>query len=252
MKKIVLFSATAVILLLVACKPAQKPVVRMKEQPQNNIPLKEVFLKVFGTEPFWNVEIAEDQIIYKDMEGKLLSFPYKAAVEDVANATKTYQVMKDGIELYVQVKENYCSDGMSDNDYSYQAKIQIKDKGKLITEHNGCARYVLHPALGGRWNLKELNSVKVKEDGSYAAPYLEFDATENRVFGNSSCNGFNGQVFSEGKTLKFSHMAVTLMMCMNENIEREFLDALNQINRFEIEGTEYHPLANENVLNTYG
>lgn len=247
MKKILLMTAAIAVVLLSSCKSASKPSGGTTEVRQNTMPMKEVFLKVFGTEPFWNIEMAEDFVVFKDVEGKEVTFKYVAPAEDKENLTKTYHLVSAAYDLTIRLVEDYCTDGMSDNEYTYKADIQLKEKGKLILEQKGCARYLLDPKLAGKWTLKQLNLKKISDDGSYATPYLEFDTAQNRVSGNTSCNGISGSVITEGSLIKFPHMATTLMMCANENVEQEFLEVIGQVTRFEIDGNELRLYAGQQL-----
>ena len=247
MKKIVLLTAAIGAVFLSSCKSTRQPSVDKMQIEQNTDSEEEVFLKIFGVEPFWNIDIAEDIVVFKDVEGKVVTFKYAVPSEDKENMTKTYHLLSGGYDLTIHIVEGYCTDGMSDKDSAYKADMQLKENGKIVWEHKGCAHYLLHPELEGKWILKQLNHKKISEDGSYATPYLEFDTTENRVSGNTSCNGISGSVITEGSLIKFPHMATTLMMCVNENVEQEFLEVIEQVTRYEIEGNELRLYAGQQL-----
>ena len=89
-----------------------------------------------GNEPFWAVDIipAEQQIVLKDVgENKVYQFPYEPAnVTDGVHRFETSNGAKD--RLIIVVKEELCSDGMSDNQYHYSAEVVIN--GRTL---KGCA-----------------------------------------------------------------------------------------------------------------
>lgn len=89
-----------------------------------------------GNEPFWAVDIipAEEQIVLKDVgENKVYQFPYQpATVIDGMNRFETSNGAKD--KLVIVIREESCSDGMSDNQYEYAAEVAIN--GRTL---KGCA-----------------------------------------------------------------------------------------------------------------
>lgn len=80
--------------------------------------------------------------------------------------------------------------------------------------------------LNGKWEIVTLNGEQVK--AIETAPFLEFDTTEGKVHGNTSCNIMNGSYTQEGKKLSFGNMATTMMAGPDMDLEREVLDAINK------------------------
>lgn len=89
-----------------------------------------------GNEPFWSVDIIpnEELIVLKDVgKDKVYRFPYKPANRN--GKLMLYQTSNDlNDTLTITIREESCSDGMSDNAYSYFAEVNIN--GKLL---KGCA-----------------------------------------------------------------------------------------------------------------
>lgn len=75
---------------------------------------------------------------------------------------------------------------------------------------------------GKYWKLIRLNGKPV-ETGDRVA-FMTFTTEENRVYGNSSCNMFNGKYeLPESNRIKFSPFAMTKMACIGNNIEHEYM-----------------------------
>ena len=67
---------------------------------------------------------------------------------------------------------------------------------------------------------------------------IEFDEKTNHVSGFSGCNRFSGSYTIDGNNIKFSPLASTRMMCLNDIniIESHILSFLNDVNSFSIKG----------------
>lgn len=89
-----------------------------------------------GNEPFWSLDIipAEKRIVLKDagME-KVHEFIYSPAI--IGGGAHRYEVTNSKNEkLVVMLREEPCSDGMSDRNYKYSAEISLN--GRIL---KGCA-----------------------------------------------------------------------------------------------------------------
>ena len=221
--------------LCVSCATSSSTV-----QPKNENTDKQQnveYVKLIGTEPFWNVSISEAEIRYSNMEGEKIVFPYQEPVRVMDANIKTYKTSHANYTLEATVTHQECSDGMSDQVYDYSAAVVIKKNGKQFQDLKGCAYYSLDPRLEGKWRLVQIHTKKIPESPSYAHPYIEFDTENKRASGNTSCNGFSSNVFAEGKTIRFTQTALTRMFCVNENIEAEFSKTLSEITSYEITAT---------------
>jgi uncharacterized membrane protein len=90
-----------------------------------------------GNEPFWQLQISEKENLidfYDPMQQQTTHFIYQKP--EIKNGTTQY-VSKDGNSqnnIIVKIKNEKCSDGMSEKEYSYSAEVTLNGK-KL----NGCA-----------------------------------------------------------------------------------------------------------------
>ncbi|SFT10613.1 META domain-containing protein [Sphingobacterium wenxiniae] len=96
--------------------------------------------------------------------------------------------------------------------------------------------------LDGTW---ELDYVMDPDGKDFTAlypekkPILTFEAGSSKVTGNSSCNNFTGNVTVEGHNIGFSPLGMTKMACPGEG-EGVFVDALEKVNRFDIQDNALH------------
>lgn len=91
--------------------------------------------------------------------------------------------------------------------------------------------------LAGEWELKSISGPQIDFNDLYPnkKPTITFDISTNRVFGNTSCNNFNGKMNVDGNKISFTEpMAMTRMACMDGNGETVFMEALSQINNFSV------------------
>lgn len=89
--------------------------------------------------------------------------------------------------------------------------------------------------LSGTWTLKYITGPRIAFDGLYPdkKPNVVFDLSENRISGNTSCNGFSGEVTIDGDNITIGKVIQTMMAC--EGIgEQTFTGMLPSINKFKV------------------
>jgi len=89
-----------------------------------------------------------------------------------------------------------------------------------------------------KWILKQLNGKEVKlSKGQKELPYLILKKEKSQITGYGGCNTLGGTyVESAGNRISFEKMVSTKMACINDNVEYEFLKALNGIDNYGISG----------------
>ena len=83
--------------------------------------------------------------------------------------------------------------------------------------------------LAGQWTIIAVKDEPVQ---SPITPFLEFDISEKRVHGNTSCNMFNSAFETDAKdqtTIRFVTPVSTMMACINMDIEAKILQAIPDI-----------------------
>lgn len=91
--------------------------------------------------------------------------------------------------------------------------------------------------LDGSWKVVELNGKVV--DPAETNQVIEFDMVRHTLSGKTGCNRMMGKIEysdSHKNIIKFPQVATTRMACPDMSGERELLQALDKIVRFEAEG----------------
>ena len=102
--------------------------------------------------------------------------------------------------------------------------------------------------LEGKWNIVEVKGEKILKEG---LPNMEFDMKDNKVHGNAGCNIFNSTVVLDDQdisSITINPAATTMMACPDMSVERELLQALDKVVRFDAVG-EVKPV---NKIALYG
>ena len=88
--------------------------------------------------------------------------------------------------------------------------------------------------LQGEWNLQTLRGVAPAT--SIHLPTLEIDLKENRITGNSGCNNYFASIEHSSPTvLSFSAIGATRMLCLSDNIENAYFQALQEVATYKIQ-----------------
>ena len=88
--------------------------------------------------------------------------------------------------------------------------------------------------LQGEWNLQTLRGVAPAT--SIHLPTLEIDLKENRITGNSGCNNYFASIERcSPTTLSFSPIGATRILCLSENIESDYFQALQEVTTYKIQ-----------------
>ena len=75
--------------------------------------------------------------------------------------------------------------------------------------------------------LKTFEGKAVGESFKGNIPTLEFDFEQGLVAGSAGCNRYFGNFALEGNTLKATKLGSTMMACLEENKESEFLQIMS-------------------------
>jgi heat shock protein HslJ len=102
-----------------------------------------------------------------------------------------------------------------------------------------------------KWVLDSIGSTSVSKIGRTA--FLVFDKTKASAGGNSSCNVFGGTYSATGSTLKITEVISTMRACIEDErmeIERQFLDALRETNRYQVRNNKLMLYKDDRLLLT--
>jgi uncharacterized membrane protein len=96
---------------------------------------KDGYWKITGTEPFWSIYIHKDTILFTKLNENIDSVYFKQEQFKVVESESDY-VLTDAEKNNARllIKQEACSDGMSDHTYPYSATFNYKGM-----ELKGCA-----------------------------------------------------------------------------------------------------------------
>lgn len=99
--------------------------------------------------------------------------------------------------------------------------------------------------LSGQWEVVKIDGEKVDNP----EVNLFIDIPELKVHGSTGCNFFNGVILIDplySNSISFSQMGVTMRMCPNQDLERQYLVALERTHSYRLVDNNTLQLINEN------
>lgn len=196
----------------------------------------------FGNEPSWSVDLTDPGVAS-------FSTPDQAPVAYRGDATQHAFLHESvwrgsagsGRELVVWMQEKTCSDGMSDTQHPFTARVSLPD-GRFLS---GCCRVLArHPAGGAAvplegtaWQLDQISGPNHASTNGLTRPVtLRFES--GRISGYSGCNNFSGSYRLEDGRVTVGPVASTQMACPEPgaSVERAFHQALAGTLQYSIDG----------------
>lgn len=100
----------------------------------------------------------------------------------------------------------------------------------------------------GQWVLSTLNGAEVQLPEGAEKPFLAIDSTGVNVTGFAGCNRVFGTMKVWGDSIAFPGLAATRMYCVEtQQVEDNFLQALNRAKTYKVEGDQLILLAEKQV-----
>jgi heat shock protein HslJ len=173
----------------------------------------------FGNEPSWRVDLTEPgTATYSTPDSSPASFRGSAARNEPLREAVWRGSPAAGRDLVVFLKDDACSDGMSDDTHPVIARVSTPD-GRFLA---GCCRIPAGAAAAGAAGARPLEGVSWKLTGLpgkdpkvvAAAPRpatIRFEG--GRISGFSGCNNLMGGYTLDGNKIKLQPLAGTMMMC---------------------------------------
>lgn len=199
----------------------------------------------FGTEPFWSIDLTMP-------DRARVSSPGVTPVDYMGRATVNAvlgeriwrgRATSGGNDLVVFLREEACSDGMSDTTHPVSARASTPDGAFLV----GCCRVPAQAGTPGvqpttfegtTWRLvSQPGQAPETIAGLPRAITIRFES--GRVSGFSGCNTFRGPFTLDGNLVTFGALAGTMMACAEPDrnaLERAFTVALSSPVSYEIAG----------------
>lgn len=101
-------------------------------------------------------------------------------------------------------------------------------------------------SLNGEWNIVEINGTKVTPSQEQGIPFIGFNTTTGKVYGNSGCNRLMGSfdVNAKAGLLDLGQLGSTRMMCADMTLEQNVLNALALVKGYKKLGKASMALCN--------
>ncbi len=184
-----------------------------------------------GNEPFWSLEIDFDKTMHFKMEGGLeLITPAVEGVKAMDANVIRYHASTEKGTLTVQIQKLECINDMSGEKLEYSVTINTKSNtDKDYTAYKGCGRYLSDYRLHNIWVLDSINNKKIlAADFMKGTPIVEFNLTENKIFGHTGCNNINGTIEVMGNKIQISRLATTRLACKDMDFENNYINSLSR------------------------
>ncbi|AYW36200.1 META domain-containing protein [Capnocytophaga canimorsus] len=133
-------------------------------------------------------------------------------------------VFEEGFFKKIQVKETQLDSKNVPADASLVKYTMIKEIEKQKD---------MSFELSGNWALEKLNGNQVTQS---LKPNLELHLQEKKINGVGGCNNYFGTITElHQNKIQFGKIGATRKMCMDDNIEMAYFDALSQVRTFKID-----------------
>lgn len=106
----------------------------------------------------------------------------------------------------------------------------------LASSCNGTKKDSAENLFGHTWELEYLSGPRIAFDGLFTMkkPQITFNKENQKVEGNSGCNGYSAAYTLDETAISFGDPGPTTMMYCGEG-ESHFLNAMEKVNRFAID-----------------
>ncbi len=105
---------------------------------------------------------------------------------------------------------------------------------------------------GTLWKLSEMKGIPVTAIDAEADFFtLQFNPADTMVSGRTNCNRFFGRYVVKDSQLTFENMGMTRMACPDMAYEEAFVQMLNGVDRYAVEGKELKLYGEDRPLATF-
>ncbi len=154
-----------------------------------------------------------------------------------ATGQDCFQIKKDSTSDWVNFSGNIAGFDYEPG-YSYTLEVE---KAKALNDVNNL-EYSLkkilkkekmpntEPEIAGNFIITTFKEKSVSDKNMS----MNFNSVEGQVSGKGVCNRFSGSFTTSNNKIKFSQAATTKMMCHEPELERDFFQALSQVDHFSL------------------
>lgn len=196
-----------------------------------------------GNEPGWTLYVDFDEMLrFSAMTGDSIEVPVPEP--EIIGKEEKYTAETQAGSIQISITEEPCKDDMSGEDFSHTVLVITNEK-----EYLGCGNYLTknEMAYEGQWVLINLNGKSLARSKTQAMPMLEIKGDESVVVGSTGCNQLNAQIKVEGDRIRIENITTTRMAC-RDSPEKEFLQAINNINTYRVRADQLILMDEEDEL----
>jgi heat shock protein HslJ/uncharacterized membrane protein len=182
----------------------------------------------FGKDASWSLDITHNKAIQFSVAGLDAPVAFSPVIPTLSGDSLIYNVITANDKMQIIYAPGFCGDG--ENMYDY--KVTVNYRGKT---YNGCGAIMnADGGLDGVWIMQSFNAM---EGNWNERPYLVIDLNEQKFYGFTGCNNFNGTVLLKGLKVCFTGVTQGSKECDGYN-ENALIETLMKCNGFSIsEGT---------------
>jgi heat shock protein HslJ len=225
------------LLLLVVLANCTTPIAG-KPVPPSSV----VYFKGNGTQPVWNLEIAEDQVLFTSANVGFDRFilPHAEPIRSENGNIKTYTLHSKEADMEIQIAEMLCENPNSRERFPFSVSINVRRKGdKTPTVFSGCGLYVPDNRLRGKWMIESVRSTPLPDSlFKDQHPYVELAVDGSYFTAFAGCNMISGRLYFERALLRFTDFVVPKDKCDQITIEKSIIGALQFATQFSIDRDE--------------
>ena len=196
------------------------------------------YFKANGTQPVWNLEIAEDQITFHSSTIGFEQFilPHAEPLRSENGQNKTYKVKSREVEMVIEITDKLCENPNSHERFPFSVTVSLRRiSDGTPTVFSGCGLYVPDNRLHGRWIVETIKSTPVPDSLFHDQPlYLELAVDGSYFTSFAGCNMISGRLFFERSLLRFTDFVIPKDKCDQISFEKNIISALQFTTTFSI------------------
>ena len=195
-----------------------------------------IYFKASGTEPFWRLEITEEDFRFTSVGEGIETFnaPHAEPIKAMDANVKMYRSVPERGEMKIQIVQQPCSDEMSGKENKYQVTVELK-RGidKDFKTFKGCGNYITDYRLHDIWALEAMNGkpIEVRQYGK-ECPRIEINSSQNTFMGSAGSHEISGKIFFERGLLRFTDIAAPQNL---SDVEKGFIKNLQSATGYTLE-----------------
>jgi heat shock protein HslJ len=168
-----------------------------------------------GNEPSnWSLQMNyDDTVRFNADDGLTVTFANNQLKKDITRERSVFNGQIQAGKVNITVLQKACIIPTKKEAYKKQVSFTFNN-----IVYTGCGKYLSNPALDGKWQLEKIDANLINTSDFNKVPFIEFNATKDKVNGNDGCNNFYATIEVQGNRIQFSGMISTQIGCSKKDI----------------------------------